>query len=239
MRCLRVFGTDTTLAADPIAPTKEVDVANPQQDTRRPNLDRVASVRFPEGEYARIEAHAKRAGLSVSALLRAAALDAVEAARATTTDDAHASSTSVTTSQSKEAGATETTMPQASVQEQSPQVSRRELAELRTGVNRVGVNWNQYVRLSNKHGAPVVAIVYSDEPGSLDAEVLNQLRAHDEQLYAELRAKAVKATARKSPAMRPVRDPKQTMTRVLDVLGDVGSVLLRVEAALGGVRRAK
>lgn len=198
-------------------------MANPQQDKRRPNLDRVASVRFPEGEYARIEAHAKRAGLSVSALLRAAALDAVEAARATTTDDANASSPS------KEAGATEP----------MPQASERELAELRTEANRIGVNWNQYVRLSNRHGAPVVAIEYSDEPGSLDAEVLNQLRVHDEQLYAALRAKAVKAVARKTPPTKPVRDPKQTVTRVLDVLDDVGAALLKVEALLGGVRRAK
>lgn len=198
-------------------------MANPQQDKRRPNLDRVASVRFPEGEYARIEAHAKRAGLSVSALLRAAVLDAVEAARATTTDDTNVSSPS------KEAGATETT----------PQVSVRELAELRTAVNRVGVNWNQYVRLSNKHGGPVVAVQYSDDPGSLDVELLNQLRAHDEQLYADLRARAEKAVARKSPPAKPVRDPKQTMTRVLDVLGDVNAALLKVERLLGGVRRAK
>ena len=120
-----------------------------------------------------------------------------------------------------------------------PQASTRELAELRTEANRIGVNWNQYVRLSNRHGAPVVAIEYSDEPGSLDAEVLNQLRAHDEQLYAALRAKAVKAVARKTPPTMPVRDPKQTMTRVLDVLDDVGAALLKVEALLGGVRRAK
>lgn len=213
-------------------------MANPQQDKRRPNLDRVASVRFPEGEYARIEAHAKRVGLSVSALLRAAALDVVEAARATTTDDTHVSSTTVTSSPSKEAGATES-MPKASKLEQLPQASVRELAELRTAVNKLGVNYNQYVRLTNQHSTPVVAIEYSNDPGSLDAEVLNQLRAHDDKLYATLRAKAVKATARKSPATKPVRDAKQGMTRVLDVLDDIGAALLKVEALLGGVRRAK
>lgn len=79
--------------------------------------------------------------------------------------------------------------------------------------------------------------LYKDEPGSLDAETLRQLQASDPGTYAALRAKAETAVLRKRTP--PTQPAPESMTRVLDVLDQVGVVLVKVEALLGGVRRAK
>lgn len=116
-------------------------MVNPISDTRRPNRGRIVSVRFDRNEYELIASAAARAGISVSALIRAAAFDAVEAARSVT-------AVAIATD-----GA-----PQA-----QPQVPAKELIELRTEVNRVGVNINQIARLWNKHNGPVISAEESPE----------------------------------------------------------------------------
>jgi len=116
-------------------------MGNPRADKRRPNRDRILSVRLGEAEYERLRRAAAGSGVAPSVLMRAAALDAVDAARL---------SPSI-------APAVDTV----------PQVPTSELRELRTAVNRVGGNFNQLVRLSSINGALVIS--EDDEQGAVTA----------------------------------------------------------------------
>lgn len=122
-------------------------MGNPRADTRRPNRDRILSVRLGEAEYERLRRVAAGSGVAPSVLVRAAALDAVDAARI---------SPSI-----------------ALAVDTASEMPSSELRELRTAINRVGGNFNQLVRLSNQHGALV--ITEADEQGAITA-LLVELR---------------------------------------------------------------
>ncbi len=102
-------------------------MSNPKQDKRRPNRDRVVSVRLGEVEYGRLCRAAAGRDMAPSVLMRVAALDEVDATRL---------SPSI-----------------APAVDAAPEVPSSELRELRTAVNRVGGNFNQLVRLSNTNRA--------------------------------------------------------------------------------------
>lgn len=106
-------------------------MANPHQDRRRPNKGRIMSVRVSEAEHGRLTKAAARLGITASAYVRASVLDTV--------DD----------------GRTPTVIAPAIITTQ-PQAVSADLGELRTAVNKVGVNVNQLARLSNQRGAVVV-----------------------------------------------------------------------------------
>ncbi|WP_133161105.1 plasmid mobilization protein [Microterricola pindariensis] len=123
-------------------------MANPIADTRRPNRRRIVSVRLNEGELDRILRAAARDGIAPSVLMRAAALDAVNAARPSPS--------------------------MAAAIDVAPQAPARELVELRTSVNRVGGNVNQLARLGNQSRALVITA--ADDEATV-TELLSDLRA--------------------------------------------------------------
>lgn len=104
-------------------------MANGTPDTRPPRKGERLTVRFDEGEAARVKARSLAMGVAPSALLRAATLDAVDG------------------------GAVPTTIAAAIVQpDSSASLHNDELRRLRTEVNRLGVNFNQLVRKVNSDG---------------------------------------------------------------------------------------
>lgn len=126
---------------------------------RRPaaSKSRLVAFRLRPDDYERVAAVAASVNLPVSVLVRAALLDAVDEVRPA----AAAAPVSVV---AQAAGA-----------------SPDEVRELRTAINKIGVNVNQIARLSNQHGVAVVTP--EDEPSEYTAvlaeavELLREVRS--------------------------------------------------------------
>jgi len=118
---------------------------------------RLVAFRLRPEDYDRLAAVAASVGVPLSALVRAATLDAVDTVRPAPTPE------------------------EVSVVADAPVASPDEVRALRTAVNRVGVNVNQIARLSNQHGTAVVTP--EDDPQEYTAllaeavEVLREVRA--------------------------------------------------------------
>ena len=120
-------------------------MAHASEDTRRPNLDARFTARFGEAELAEVKRRAASLGVPPSALVRAVVLDFI-------------------------GGGDGAAMPAAIAPaiDSGPAGRSAELAELRTEVNRVGVNFNQVLR---KIHAGEVTVIDTDV-----AEMLVEIR---------------------------------------------------------------
>lgn len=118
---------------------------------------RLVAFRLRPEDYDRLAAVAASTGVPLSALVRAATLDAVDAVRLVAAPE------------------------EVSVVADAPVASPDEVRALRTAVNKVGVNLNQIARLSNRHGTAV--ITPEDDPEAYTAvleeavEVLREVRS--------------------------------------------------------------
>ena len=101
-------------------------MAQANRDRRRPSLDARFTARFGEAELTEVKRRASAAGIAPSALVRAVVLDFIGGG------DGAAMSAAI-----------------APAIDSGPAGRSAELAELRTEVNRVGVNLNQIVRELN------------------------------------------------------------------------------------------
>lgn len=117
-------------------------------DSAKPKRSTVLTLRVSEAERRRLERAAQRLNLTVSALLRAAALDLDADARV-------ASNT-----------------PPARTNSHQEDVATGELKELRGQVKRLGTNLNQLTRLSNRNGR----LVTRDESGNDMSQLLVETR---------------------------------------------------------------
>lgn len=104
-------------------------MASNNPDTRPPNKGERLTVRFDEGELARVRRRALAMGVTPSALVRASVLDVVEA------------------------GVVPTAIAAAIADPEGVCADSPALRELRVEVNRIGVNFNQLVRKVNRDGS--------------------------------------------------------------------------------------
>lgn len=136
-------------------------MANNVPDVRPPSKGERLTVRFDEGEVARVRRRSLAMGVAPSAFVRAATLDAVAGELVPTSIAAaidHSSGSSVDTD---------------------------ELRRLRTEMNRVGVNFNQTVRKVNAAG---VAAVGNEEAVERMVELGEVLKSVEELLGGMRRA---------------------------------------------------
>ena len=121
------------------------------------SMSRLVAFRLRPEDYDRLAAVVASTGVPLSALVRAATLDAVDAVRPVAAPE------------------------EVSVVADAPLASPEEVRALRTAVNKVGVNVNQIARLSNRHGTAV--ITPEDDPEAYTAlleeavEVLREVRS--------------------------------------------------------------
>lgn len=130
-------------------------------DTRPPRKGERLTVRFNEGELARVRRRALAMGVAPSALVRAAVLDVVGA------------------------GSVPTAIAAAIVDSEGVSAASPALRELRVEVNHIGVNFNQLVRKVNRDGSATL-----DSPTALAvlAQLTEALRGVEEQLGGTRRA---------------------------------------------------
>lgn len=127
-------------------------MTNNVPDTRPPSKGERLTVRFDEGEVARVRQRSLAMGVAPSAFMRATALDAVE-------------DRSVPTSIA------------AAIDQPGSSVDTEELRRLRTSLNRAGVNFNQVVRKVNTEGVAAVGSEEGVETMAELGEVLAAVRA--------------------------------------------------------------
>jgi len=138
-------------------------MANPRPDLRRPNKDRVMSVRLDEVETNLLITEAVLEDVAPSALLRRLAMDEVRRrAAARTGGDAPAAPLGTA---GAEIGAADVSGAVAPASPQAMVAPPKELAALRTEVNKAGVNVNQIARLGNATRSFVVAVVEQTRKG--------------------------------------------------------------------------
>lgn len=203
-------------------------MVNPRPDLRGPNKDRVMSVRLDEVETSLLITEAVWEDVAPSALLRQLGMDAVRRRAAQRTGGVAPAAPGTA---GDDDGAVAPPAPEAL------SAPPKELAELRTEVNRSGVNINQNTRLGNLHKAFIITTVVTAE-GSVEAELAALLKEEDPKTYVTLMKRAEKrAAARGVPRNRPAE--KHKVIESLEVFKEMRDALLRVEKLLGGVRRAR
>ena len=136
-------------------------MASNNPDTRPPSKGERLTVRFDEGELARVRRRALAMGVAPSALVRASVLDVVGA------------------------GAVPTAIAAAIADPEGVSADTSALRELRIEVNRIGVNFNQLVRKVNHDGA---AALGSPTALAVLAQLTDALRRVEAELGGTRRA---------------------------------------------------
>ena len=140
-------------------------MASNNPDTRPPSKGERLTVRFDEGELARVRRRALAMGVAPSALVRASVLDVVEAGAVPT-----AIAAAIAAAIADPEGVTA----------DSPA-----LRELRVEVNRIGVNFNQLVRKAHSDGATTLG---SPTALAVLAQLTDVLRRVEDELGGTRRA---------------------------------------------------
>ncbi|MDO5617260.1 hypothetical protein [Kocuria sp.] len=135
-------------------------MASNNPDTRPPSKGKRLTVRFDEGELARVRRRALAMGVAPSALVRASVLDVIGA------------------------GAVPTAIAAAIADPEGVTADTSALRELRIEVNRIGVNFNQLVRKVNQHGTAA----FSPTALAVLAQLTDALRRVEDELGGTRRA---------------------------------------------------
>lgn len=135
-------------------------MASNNPDTRPPSKGERLTVRFDEGELARVRRRALAMGVAPSALVRASVLDVIAA------------------------GAVPTVIAAAIADPEGVSADTSALRELRIEVNRIGVNFNQLVRKVNHDGAAA----FSPTALAVLAQLTDALRRVEDELGGTRRA---------------------------------------------------
>ncbi|WP_143469978.1 MULTISPECIES: MobC family plasmid mobilization relaxosome protein [Micrococcales] len=136
-------------------------MASNNPDTRPPSKGERLTVRFDEGELARVRRRALAMGVAPSALVRASVLDVVEG------------------------GVVPTAIAAAIADPEGVTADSPALRELRVEVNRIGVNFNQLVRKAHSDGATMLG---SPTALAVLAQLTDVLRRVEDELGGTRRA---------------------------------------------------